>query len=323
MENNIKVDKKFINEHVNIIGMTIKKNQEIKNDSYASTTKVPSREPEIISSMMLATKKLYETITNGLTMIKNIEENYEKLDRDLENVATELNMTIISKEHQPVSLIKKNATEDLNIEELATKGEEVLQKYNINEKLYDPAKRASINNGYNTSNLGYYQSNNETNDNTLVNEKEQLNDKETTDNNQVSENATKSVLSTQNYQQNKNESVSIQEQKTSEETPTNSIKPESDITDNSNTNNINNANSNTTSVDESENNNHFGQITTQNVEKKNSNTQKAGNETLKTIGIVSAVSAAAAGIGYGVYDNLKNNNRIDDDDDDDNSKEEE
>ena len=323
MENNIKVDKQFINKHVNIIGTTIKKNQEIKNDSYASTTKVPSREPEIISSMMLATKKLYETIANGLTMIKNIEENYEKLDRDLKNVASELNMTIISKEHPPVLLIKKNATENLNIEELAIKSEKVLQKYNINEKLYEPNKRASVNNGYNTSTLSYYQSNNETNDNTLVNEKEQLNNNEITANNQVSENATQSVSSTQIYQQNKNESVSIQEEKAPEETTTNYIKSQTNITDNSNTNNINNANSNTTSVDESESNNHFGQIATQNVEKKNSNTQKAGNETLKTIGIASAVSAAAAGIGYAVYDNSKNNNRIDDDDDDDNSKEEE
>ena len=130
------------------------------------------------------------------------------------------------------------------------------------------------------------------------------------------------MSSTQIYQQNKNESVSIHEEKTPEETTTNSIKSQPNITDNSNTNNINNTNSNTTSVDESENNNQFGQITTQNVEKKNSSTQKAGNETLKTIGIVSAVSAAAGGIGYGIYDNIKNKNRIYDDDDD-NSKEEE
>ena len=130
MENNIKVDKQFINKHVNIIGTTIKKNQEIKNDSYASTTKVPSREPEIISSMMVATKKLYDTIANGLTMIKNVEANYEKMDLDFKEAATKLNMTIISKEHPSVLLNKKNATNNLNIEELALKSEKVLQKYN-------------------------------------------------------------------------------------------------------------------------------------------------------------------------------------------------
>ena len=68
--------------------------KETVTDAYSSTTKVPSLEPQILSTMLENYKRTFQEIISAAQEVNNVRAAYNKLEVDLSKMADKLGMNV-------------------------------------------------------------------------------------------------------------------------------------------------------------------------------------------------------------------------------------
>lgn len=312
MNNNIKIDTKYFKDFVPQIKAITSRFEDINSDTYNSTTRTPSNEPNVIITMLAASKSLFNKITSEIQMLEEISDNYEDLDLDLSNIASELNMQVESTPSE-VILVKNNYDhQNFDIDKYNKTYENMSELYNITKPTEIKKKN---DNYYQQQYTGYTDSSSNNYNN---NENKNVNDNNELDNKNNQSNDYKNNIHNMTEETNSNNNDTSVDNRTEEnKSSSNNIVKDETVNNNTSTNNVI-TNKSKTINDEANNNKPQNNNIQNNRISSNENSQTINNKSnnnnvLKTIGIVTAGVGATAGVAYGIHKKSKNNNELSDD----------
>lgn len=100
--------------------------KETVTDAYSSTTKVPSLEPQILSTMLENYKRTFQEIISAAQEVNNVMAAYSKLEVDLSKMADNLGMNVdLSKLVNKLDMEVKSQTINSNDDIIASRDNEI------------------------------------------------------------------------------------------------------------------------------------------------------------------------------------------------------
>ncbi len=120
-------------------------NANVSADSISSTTNVPSREPEITMKMLNACKVLFEKIYTELVMIKEVGDEFARMDNFLADMSTQIGMEVQSVKVPTVELELSSAKSfDYEIpESIVTETNKLKEEYGVSTETPEETENTS------------------------------------------------------------------------------------------------------------------------------------------------------------------------------------